>query len=189
MKIDLKSPGLIILCVLLGLPLMFSCSSPSIEESKGIKTVQVKDLQPSPSPSLQSLAPSPPPEVSPSNKSLSIDELMKSGQIPEEKTTYSIPEEIEDSSTGTAKRFSRRIVIPLGRTREEVRETLKRASRDLLGQREVDAAMIFGYRPNESREGSYSVGRAVIAPGGDWSKASSGEQKRVSIELVESYFK
>jgi hypothetical protein len=59
----------------------------------------------------------------------------------------------------------------------------------LLGQREADAVMIFGYQPNEFGEGSYSVGRAVSAPSGDWSKASSGESKRVSIELIESYFK
>jgi hypothetical protein len=82
-----------------------------------------------------------------------------------------------------------RIVIPVGRTREEVRETFKRAMRDLLGQRNADAAIVWGYSPNDPLDSSYTVGMATFAPNGVWSKAGDGKPKRVIIELTASYFK
>jgi hypothetical protein len=120
---------------------------------------------------------------------------MQSSQLPDEKTTYTTSEEIKDSSTVIAKRFTRHIAIPPGRTREEVRETLKRAMRDLLRDQDADAAIIWGYNQNKPLDSTYhyNVGMATYAPGGDWGKASSmksrGEPKRVIIDYEASYFK
>jgi hypothetical protein len=133
------------------------------------------------------------PEVSPRRESLSINDLMQSGQLPDEKTTYTTSEEIEDLSTAIAKRFSRSIAIPPGRTHEEVRETFKRAMRDLLRERDADAATIWGSNQNNPQDSGYNVGMATYAPDGDWVKASSiedrGQPKRVIIDFEASYFK
>ncbi|WP_259701889.1 MULTISPECIES: hypothetical protein [Synechococcales] len=103
-------------------------------------------------------------------------------------TSYTMVGSPEDSSIPAAKRVSARIVIPEGRTRQEVIGTLERAARELSDKTSADAAMVFAFRPGDPTDGMFSVGRAVFAPGGKWESATSNENKAITTELGELYF-
>ncbi|MFZ0409200.1 MAG: hypothetical protein WAM11_13975 [Cyanobium sp.] len=103
-------------------------------------------------------------------------------------TSYTMVGLPEDSSIPAAKRVSARIVIPEGRTRQEVVATLERAARELSDKTIADAAMVFAYRPGDPTDGMFSVGRAVIAPEGKWESAASNENKAITTELSDLYF-
>lgn len=105
-----------------------------------------------------------------------------------EKTSYTQAGSIKDVSYPLARRFSSRVVVPLGRTREEVTATLERAARDLAQKTDADAVMVFAYRPGDRPEGIYSVGRAVYAPNGKWENADDGGPMQVSVDLRDLYF-
>jgi hypothetical protein len=87
-----------------------------------------------------------------------------------------------------ARRFSSRVVVPPGRTREEVTATLDRAARDLAEETEANAVLVFAYRPGDRPEGIYSVGRAVYAPNGRWENADDGGPIQVRVDLNDLYF-
>ena len=106
----------------------------------------------------------------------------------QDQVSYDVAGDLEDTSYGDVKRVSWRIVIPLGRSRAELRATLEKAARDLVLQTNADAAMVFAYRPQDSPSGAYTVGRAVIAPNGRWEDASSSEVMETKIDLNELYF-
>ena len=107
---------------------------------------------------------------------------------PSDRTSFTAAGEIQDVSYAGVKRFSKRIVVPLGRTREEVTETLEIAARELAKEQEADAVMVFAYRPDDSVEGAYTVGRAVYAPNGKWEDAEGRGPMRVVVDLNELYF-
>jgi hypothetical protein len=107
---------------------------------------------------------------------------------PNDQTSYSAVGEIEDASYAGIKRLSRRIVVPVGRSREELGATLERAARDLAAQTKADAVMVFAYRPQDDVSKQFSAGRGVYAPNGRWEDAASSAPKRASVELNELYF-
>lgn len=103
-------------------------------------------------------------------------------------TSYSQIGEIEDSSWAIARRFSSRIVIPIGRSRKEVKITLERAAKNLMEETNADAVMVFAYRPNDPTNGMYSVGRAIYAPNGRWEDAAKNNPKKISVYINDLYF-
>lgn len=106
----------------------------------------------------------------------------------DEQTSYSRASEIEDVSYAGVKRVSRRIVVPLGRTRNQLTATLERAARELAKETSANAVMVFAYRPQDNLESTYSAGRAVYAPNGRWEEASSSAPMKVSVDLNDLYF-
>lgn len=109
-------------------------------------------------------------------------------RLSEEQTSYSRVGEIKDVSYGSVKRVSQRIVIPLGRTRDQLTATLDRAARELAKETRANAVMVFAYRPQDNPSGQYSAGRAVCAPNGRWEEAASSAPMRVSVDLNDLYF-
>lgn len=105
-----------------------------------------------------------------------------------ENTSYSQVGKIEDNSSPMARRFSSRIVIPLGRSHEEVTATLERAAKELMEQTNADAIMIGAYRPGDMTDGMYSVGQVIYAPNGKWEDAATNGQRRFSIAINKLYF-
>ncbi len=103
-------------------------------------------------------------------------------------TSYTQVGKIEDSSLAMARRFSSRIVIPLGRSREEVKATLERAAKELMEKTNADAIMIGAYRPGDPTRGIYSVGQAIYAPNGKWEDAAKNSQKQLIISINKLYF-
>ena len=108
--------------------------------------------------------------------------------LSDEQTSYSQAGEIEDVSYGSVKRVSGRIVVPLGRTREELTATVDRAARELAKETQANAVMVFAYRPQDDPSGEYSAGMAVYAPNGEWGDAASSAPMRVSVDLNDLYF-
>jgi len=103
-------------------------------------------------------------------------------------SSYTLVGAPEDSSIPAAKRVSAKIVIPEGLDRKEVKATLERAAREVSDKTNADAAIIFAYRPGDPKEGMFTVGTAVYAPGGKWESATSKESKAITTELGELNF-
>lgn len=104
------------------------------------------------------------------------------------KVAYELVGAVEDASIGSTKRVRVRIVIPLGRSRTDVRNTLARAARDTAQREKARAVMVLAYRPGDDPKAAHTVGRAVYAPNGRWEDARKSAAVRVETELVESYF-
>lgn len=117
-----------------------------------------------------------------------VQAAIQAQQNLDEQTSYSRASEIEDVSYAGVKRVSRRIVVPLGRTRDQLTATLERAARELAKETRANAVMVFAYRPQDNLQSTYSAGRAVYAPNGRWEEASSSAPKRVSVDLNDLYF-
>lgn len=107
---------------------------------------------------------------------------------PEEETTYTRVKALEDVSYGDVKRISARVVVPLGRSQEELSATLERAAKEIQEETNADAVMVFAYRPQDDPSGAYTVGKAEYAPNGNWGDAASSAPMRVSVELNNLYF-
>lgn len=105
-----------------------------------------------------------------------------------ERTSYTQIEPLENTSYGRVSRFSSRIVVPMGRTREELTATLEQAARKLAAETGGDAVMVFAYRDGDSPSGFYSAGRAIYAPNGKWEDADTGGPMRVQVDLNDLYF-
>lgn len=112
----------------------------------------------------------------------------QASSLPSERTSYTQIEPPENTSYGRVSRFSSRIVVPLGRTREELTTTLEQAARKLAAETGADAVMVFAYRDGDSPSGVYSAGRAIYAPNGKWEDADTGDPMRVQVDLNELYF-
>lgn len=98
-------------------------------------------------------------------------------------TSYTLAQPIEDVSFGDIRRARARIFIPVGRSREEVRATLKRAAEEIARRNQQDALMVFGYRPEDEPTGHFTVGRAALAPNGRWDDAGSTGPVEVEVSL------
>ncbi len=94
----------------------------------------------------------------------------------------------QDFSYGASRRLSVSIEIPLGRSKEEVEATLRKAALDLDAQERPDAIMVFGYRPGDDHKAAYTVGRAIYAPNGKWEDADKRAPKQFAIDLGTIYF-
>lgn len=115
--------------------------------------------------------------------------LTHSEQVkPGSRTSYTETEAPQDMSYAGVKRVRAFIVIPLGRTEEEVRETLKQAA-ITIGKREKAAATsIFAYRPQDVGAVTFSAGSAIYAPNGRWEDAALKAPMSVTVELAKIYF-
>jgi len=110
------------------------------------------------------------------------------------RTSYKEVDKIRDVSMsgGRIKRIVARIVIPLGRTEEEVRATLKRAAIEIGTRERAKATTVKGYRPQDKiRTGVWMAGQATYAPNGKWVDASIKAPMAVSVEFSKDslYFK
>ncbi len=108
--------------------------------------------------------------------------------LPDEKTSYSRVGTLEDVSYGNVKRLAARIVVPLGRTQDELTATLQRAASEIGEETQANAVMVFAYRPQDTPSDQYTAGRAIYAPSGRWEEAASSDKKQVSIDLNDLYF-
>jgi hypothetical protein len=108
--------------------------------------------------------------------------------LPDEKTSYTRVGDLEDVSYGNVKRLAVRIVVPLGRTQDELTATLKRAANEIGEETQANAVMVFAYRPQDTPSDQYTAGRAVYAPNGRWEDAASSDQKQISVDLNTLYF-
>ncbi len=107
---------------------------------------------------------------------------------PESGVAFTFSGDPEDVSIGTARRVSGRIVIPLGHSREEVETALQEAVIQLAKREEAQAAMVFAYRPGEATTGTFTVGKAVLAPNGRWEDASETGPMETQVEIGNLYF-
>ncbi|BBO79640.1 hypothetical protein DSCO28_02060 [Desulfosarcina ovata subsp. sediminis] len=101
-------------------------------------------------------------------------------------TSYEEVDQIRDVSMygGKIKRIVAHIVIPLGRTNEEVRETLKKAAIEIGNREHAKATTVKGYRPQDKdRTGQWTVGQATYAPNGRWEDADTNSPLSVTVEL------
>lgn len=106
----------------------------------------------------------------------------------DENTSYTQAGELEDVSYGNVKRLAARIVVPLGRTQEELTATLERAAIEISTETQADAVVILAYRPQDTPTNQYTAGRAIYAPNGRWGDAASSEPKQISVDLNTLYF-
>jgi len=106
----------------------------------------------------------------------------------DDQTSYTQYGESEDVSYLGAMRFSSRIIVPLGRTREELTATLNRAASELAKETNADAVMVFAYRPKDDTASAYTAGRAIYAPNGDWGSAASEAPMKLTVDLNDLYF-
>jgi hypothetical protein len=95
----------------------------------------------------------------------------------------------ENVSTGIApRRFVVRIRVPFGKSRQDVEALLDQVVREQQRALRASALTVFAYRPGDPIDGAYSVGRAVIAPFGDWARAGERGPLQVRIDVESSYF-
>ena len=108
---------------------------------------------------------------------------------PDLRTSYVEYGTPQNLSYAGVKRIRAFIVVPQGRTEEEVRETLKRAA-VAIGQREKALATdIWAYRPQDNiASGPFTVGSATYAPNGRWEDAALKAPMSVSLDLAKIYF-
>jgi hypothetical protein len=86
------------------------------------------------------------------------------------------------------RRFMVRIRMPFGKSRQEVESLLDQVVREKQRALRANAVTLFAYRPGDPIDGAYSVGRAVIAPFGDWARAGERGPLQVKIDVESSYF-
>lgn len=100
-------------------------------------------------------------------------------------TSYEEVDGIKDVSMhgGTIKRIVVHIIIPLGRTEEEIRATLKKAAIEIGTREKAKATTVNGYRPQDDRSGVWTAGRAIFAPNGKWENAGDNAPMAVTVEV------
>jgi hypothetical protein len=115
----------------------------------------------------------------------------KNQKAPNLRTSYQEVGKIRDLSIQGTKRIIAHITIPLGRTEEEVRATLKKAAIEIAKREKAVATTIKAYRPNDKVTGVYTAGRAIYAPNGKWEDAATKAPMACIIEFDKNslYFK
>lgn len=105
------------------------------------------------------------------------------------RTSYKQVGKLRDLSYGRVRRLEATVVIPRGRTREEVLKTLQIAARKIAARTHPDALVVNAFAEGEEwRPGTYTVGRAIYAPNGRWEDAGTAGPMRVNVELGSAYF-
>ncbi|MCZ6835375.1 MAG: hypothetical protein O7G85_06330 [Planctomycetota bacterium] len=104
--------------------------------------------------------------------------------------SYIMLGEVRDVSYANVKRLSIRIELPLSRTHEQVKATIRKAALDLYKKegRRPKAINVFAYMPGDDHEMAYTVGKADYAPNGKWEDASKRAPMKFSIEIGTVYF-
>ena len=100
----------------------------------------------------------------------------------------------EDVSFRGVPRYTRKIKVNLGLSREELRANLIHAAWEMQKEKYARAIWIFAYRPDDVDRDIYSTGSCILAPFGDVAKATDPKYNSVSnltpvIEIAEVYFK
>ncbi|RJP78982.1 MAG: hypothetical protein C4522_10690 [Desulfobacteraceae bacterium] len=99
-------------------------------------------------------------------------------------TTYEVDHIRNVNTSGGSIRVVGHIVIPLGRTEQEVHATLKKAAIEIGTREHAKATQIRGYRPQDKeRTGVFTVGQAHYAPNGRWEDADTNAPMIVKVEL------
>jgi len=96
--------------------------------------------------------------------------------------------EVRDVSFGAIKRFSAKIVVLPGHSRDEVRAILENAGRTLAERTRAGAVIILAYRAQDEIRGGYTVGTTTYAPGGNWARAGGDADMQAVTELNDLYF-
>ena len=91
-------------------------------------------------------------------------------------------------------RYTRKILVELGLSREELENNLIHAAWELQKDKNAKAVMIFAYRKDDLQRDLYSAGRCTLAPFGDWALATDKQLNSTSnlthvIDIAEIYFK
>ncbi|HET6231339.1 MAG TPA: hypothetical protein VFE05_14800 [Longimicrobiaceae bacterium] len=113
---------------------------------------------------------------------------MDEQEYPADRVSYEMVGSPEDVSYASVRRFSSRVIVPLGRTREELTATLGRAAHALATERNADAVSVFAYRPGDPTNGIFSAARATLAPHGKWEEAGSGDSLELTVDFSPLYF-
>ena len=121
-----------------------------------------------------------PPSVTKSNNAVE--------SIPKKVYEYKILSE-EQNKLGGAKRFTYRISVPLGLSKDELTQLLTSAAWDLQKKKRASGIWIFAYREDdEDTDGAFSAGRCILAPDGDWAKAvTSSSNLKANVDIAETY--
>lgn len=108
---------------------------------------------------------------------------------PGSRTSYTESGTPQDVSYAGVKRVKAFIVVPTGRTEEEVRETLRQAAMTIGKREKAAATSVWAYRPQDQiGSGSFTVGSAIYAPNGRWEDAATRAPMSVTVELAKHYF-
>ena len=100
----------------------------------------------------------------------------------------------EDVSLYGFPRYTRKILMNLGLSEEELTDNLIHAALELQKEKNATAIMIFAYRSDDTRRDMYSAGKCTLAPFGDWAKATDKKFNSISnlkpvIDIAKVYFK
>lgn len=98
--------------------------------------------------------------------------------------------EIENVSYGDVRRFSARIVVPDGLSSKQLTEMLTDAVKAVTIKYNANAAMVFAFRTKDKdiATSTWTVGRAVYAPNGEWGDAAENAEKKTVVQLGKIYF-
>jgi len=99
-------------------------------------------------------------------------------------------------SSGTIRRFVRKIKIPGGLSEKEFNDILKNTVLDLDREKKANASQVFAYRYNDNVDksnipeliDSQYIGMAIYAPNASWSDAGIKKEKKLFIEINDLYF-
>lgn len=96
--------------------------------------------------------------------------------------------EKEDLPDGDVRRYGFRGVVRNGLKRASLIEVCERTARQLWKKHPSDAVSLFLYKKGGPTKGFYTACNAVLAPGGDWSKAHENIEKQIVVDVANSYF-
>ena len=92
---------------------------------------------------------------------------------------------LENLSLPNTPRFSLKVSLPLGLSENELKQNLSHAAWRLLKEKNAKAVIIWGYRDDDKlRAGGFTAGKCILAPFGDWSKAT---QKHTLNDMQETF--
>ena len=103
-------------------------------------------------------------------------------------TSYSQIGGIRDVSYSTVKRYVVEIRIPIGRKKEDVTATLKRAAKEIGEKINFDALAVHAYTRYDDSQEDLPIGYAEYAPNGKWEDADLTSQKLIQVHLGNAYF-
>ena len=116
-------------------------------------------------------------------------EIDQTQSMIKENTSYKEVADIKNLSYGNIKRIEVLISIPLGRTEEEVKETLKRAAKEIGDRENPNALVVKGFGEGDKfKHGTYTAGEAIYAPNGKWEAAASSDPMSITIKIGSIYF-
>ncbi|MBQ4401695.1 MAG: hypothetical protein II832_05975 [Synergistaceae bacterium] len=90
-------------------------------------------------------------------------------------------------------KYTRKIKVNLGLSREELIANLIHAAWEMHKEKDAKAVKIFAYRPDDMERDLYTAGICTLAPFGRWAEATNTQYNSVSslkpvVELAKVYF-